>query len=86
MPEEFLSGAENVDIGVAGEGEYVMLDIVKMHEEQKKIEEIQGIVYRKGGEIVQTRPRPLIKDLDELPYPAYHLVDMEHYLSPEKIE
>jgi magnesium-protoporphyrin IX monomethyl ester (oxidative) cyclase len=86
VPEEFLTGAETVDIGVAGEGEYAMLDIVKMHEGQKKIEEIQGIVYHKGGKVVQTPPRPLIKNLDELPYPAYHLVDMEHYLSPEKIE
>ncbi len=86
VPEEFLNGAKNVDIGVAGEGEYAMLDIVKMHEGQKKIEEIQGIVYRKGGKVVQTPPRPPIKNLDELPYPAYHLVDMEHYLNPEKIE
>ena len=66
VPEEFLNGAKNVDIGVAGEGEYAMLDIVKMHEGQKKIEEIQGIVYRKDGKVVQTPPRPLIKNLDEL--------------------
>ena len=29
--------------------------------------------------------RPLIENLDELPYPAYDLVDMEQYLSPKKI-
>ena len=86
VPEEFLNEAEGVDIEVTGEGEYAMLDIVKMHEGQKKIEEIQGIVYRKNGKATQTPPRPLIKNLDELPYPAYHLVDMERYLNPENIE
>ena len=86
VPEEFLNEAGNVDIGVTGEGEYAMLDIVKMHEGQKKVEEIQGIVYRKDDRTLQTPTRPLIKNLDELPYPAYHLVDMERYLNPEKIE
>ena len=86
VPEEFLNGADKVDIGVAGEGEYAMLDIAEMHEGRKKVEEIQGIVYRKSGKVIQTTPRPLIKNLDELPYPAYHLMDMEHYLCQEKIE
>jgi magnesium-protoporphyrin IX monomethyl ester (oxidative) cyclase len=86
VPEEFLNEAGNVDIGVTGEGEYAMLDIVKMHEGQKKVEEIQGIVYRKDDRTLQTPTRPLIENLDELPYPAYHLVDMERYLNPEMIE
>jgi anaerobic magnesium-protoporphyrin IX monomethyl ester cyclase len=47
---------------------------------------VQGIAYRKDGTIVVNTPRPLIKNLDELPYPAYHLVDMEKYLNPKNIE
>jgi radical SAM superfamily enzyme YgiQ (UPF0313 family) len=86
VPEEFLSETKNVDIAVMGEGEYAMLDIVKICEGKKKPEEIQGIAYRKNGKIIQTPPRPFLKNLDELPYPAYHLVDMERYLNPEKIE
>jgi magnesium-protoporphyrin IX monomethyl ester (oxidative) cyclase len=86
VPEEFLSEAKNVDIAVMGEGEYTMLDIVKMHEGEKKAEEILGIACRKNHRIVLTPPRPFLENLDELPYPAYHLVDMESYLNPEKIE
>ncbi len=86
VPEEFMSEAENVDFAVMGEGEYTMLDIVSMHEGRKKPEDIQGIVYRKDDKLLRTPIRPFLKNLDELPFPAYHLVDMESYLNPEEIE
>jgi anaerobic magnesium-protoporphyrin IX monomethyl ester cyclase len=86
VPVEFMEEAENIDIAVVGEGEYAMLDIVKVSEGTKKISDVQGIVYRKNGTITQNALRPFIKNLDELPFPAYHLVDMEQYLSPKKIE
>ncbi len=86
VPVEFLQEAKNVDIVVIGEGEYAMLDIARYAEGLKKIGEIQGIAHRKDGKVVLNSPRPLINNLDELPYPAYHLVDMEQYLAPGKIE
>jgi anaerobic magnesium-protoporphyrin IX monomethyl ester cyclase len=86
VPVAFLEEAKNVDIAVIGEGEYTILDIVKFFKGHKKIREVQGIAYRKDDTVVQNSPRPFIKDLDELPYPAYHLVDMEQYLNPKKIE
>jgi len=86
VPVEFLKEAKNVDIAVIGEGEYTMLDIVKFFEGYKKIGEVQGIAYRKDKTVVLNSPRPFIKNLDELPYPAYHLVEMEQYLEPKKIE
>ncbi len=86
VPTEFLKEARNVDIAVIGEGEQTMLDIAKFFEGNKKISDIQGIAYRKDEKAVLNSPRPFLKNLDELPYPAYHLVDMEQYLSPKKIE
>jgi len=86
VPEQFMEEAKNIDIAVVGEGEYAMLDIVKVYEGNKKISEVRGIVYRKNGAIMQNESRPFIKDLDELPFPAYHLVDMEQYLGSNKIE
>jgi len=86
VPVEFLDEAKNVDIAVIGEGEHTMLDIARFFEGYKKISDVQGIAYRKDGTVVMNSPRPFIKDLDELPYPAYHLVEMEQYLDPEKIE
>ena len=86
VPIEFLEETSNVDMVVIGEGEYTMLDIIRFLEGTKKIEEIQGIAYRKDTKVVLNSPRPFIKDLDKLPYPAYHLVDMEQYLNPTQIE
>jgi anaerobic magnesium-protoporphyrin IX monomethyl ester cyclase len=86
VPVAFLGEAKNVDIAVIGEGEYTMLDIAKCFGGYKKISDVQGIAYRKDDAVVQNSPRPFIKNLDELPYPAYHLVNMEQYLNPKKIE
>jgi anaerobic magnesium-protoporphyrin IX monomethyl ester cyclase len=86
MPTDFLEEAKNIDIAVIGEGEYAMRDIAKFFEGKKKITDIQGIAHRKDGKVVLNAPRPFLKDLDELPYPAYHLVDMEQYLNPKKVE
>jgi anaerobic magnesium-protoporphyrin IX monomethyl ester cyclase len=86
VPVEFLEEAKSIDIAVIGEGEYTMLDIVKFFEGIKKISDVQGIAYRLDGAIKQNELRPFLEDLDELPYPAYHLVDIEQYLNPRKIE
>ncbi len=86
MPKEFLEEAKNVDVCVIGEGEYTMLDLAKFCEGKKKIGEVEGIAYRQNGEVKLTAPRSFIRNLDELPYPAYHLVNMEQYLNPVKIE
>jgi magnesium-protoporphyrin IX monomethyl ester (oxidative) cyclase len=86
VPVEFLEEAKNVDIAVIGEGEYTMLDIVSFFEGRKEISEVQGIAYRKNEAVVLNSPRPFIKNLDELPYPAYHLVNMEQHLNPKNIE
>ena len=87
VPVEFLQEAKCIDVVVVGEGEYTMLGIAKCVEGKKKISEVQGIAYREeDGKVKQNAPRPFIEDLDELPYPAYHLVDMEQYLNPKRIE
>ncbi len=86
VPKKFLEEARNVDISVIGEGEHTMLDIIRVFEGKKKIEDVQGIAHRIDEELVQNSPRLFNENLDELPYPAYHLVDMEQYLDPERIE
>jgi len=58
------------DIGVIGEGEQTILEIAN----QRPLPNIKGIVYREGDYITQTKPRPLIKDLDNIPFPARHLL------------
>jgi magnesium-protoporphyrin IX monomethyl ester (oxidative) cyclase len=85
VPKEFLEESRNVDIAVAGEGEYIMPEIAASFEGKKMLREILGIAFRQNGEVKLNSTRGFIKNLDDLPYPAYDLVDMEKYLNPQKI-
>jgi anaerobic magnesium-protoporphyrin IX monomethyl ester cyclase len=85
VPKEFLEEAKNVDIAVIGEGEYAMLEVVQAFEGKKQLKDLQGIAYRHDENVVVNPSRPLIENLDELPYPAYDLVNMEQYLNPKEI-
>ncbi|HHT19575.1 MAG: radical SAM protein [Euryarchaeota archaeon] len=64
-----------VDIVVIGEGEYTFPELVRTLEKGGDISKVKGIAYQD----VITPPRPLIKDLDQLPFPARHLLPMDHY-------
>jgi len=74
MPDEVLS-FDCVDYVVTDEGEETMKELVG----EKKISEICGLSYKLNGKIVHNPSRPLIKDLDSIPLPAYHLLPMKKY-------
>ena len=84
VPKEFLEETKSTDIVVMGEGEYAMLEVAQYFEGKKKLGDIKGIAYRDGANVVVNARRPFLENLDELPYPAYDLVDMERYLNPPK--
>ena len=76
MPSETLKSSENLDVVVMGEGEETMVDLANHSTESiHDLDEVKGIVYRdlKNGNLKTTQKRPLIKDLDSLPFPARHL-------------
>ncbi|MCZ7355826.1 MAG: radical SAM protein [Candidatus Methanoperedens sp.] len=73
-PQEFLGYADYVCIG---EGEITVLELAKSIENNTPITDVQGISVLKHS-VKYTEPRPLA-DLDTLPPPAYHLIDMSYY-------
>lgn len=72
-PEDF--DRQYVDVIVQGEGERTLPELAAALDEDDDPAEIAGLVYRKRGEQVVTRTRPLLPDLDESPPPARHLTD-----------
>ena len=74
LPDEVLSET-TVDIVVRGEGENTISEIASL----KPLQEIHGISYRNGETVIHNPERELIKNLDALPLPAYHLLPMEKY-------
>lgn len=68
-----------VDIVVCGEGEYTILDVVNTLQNNERLEKVKGIKFRENGEIIKTEQRPLIENLDELPYPSWNLFPYKRY-------
>ena len=76
--ERILQKYSFVDVIVRGEGEYTSLELAKCLENNGDIEEVEGIAFRKNRKIVLTPERPLIKDVDSLPFPDRDLVDARY--------
>ncbi len=79
LPERSLDEFPAFDVVVIGEGEETMRDLCARIEQGTSLEGIPGIAYRLDGEIHREERRPLIKDLDTLPYPARDLLDLPRY-------
>jgi anaerobic magnesium-protoporphyrin IX monomethyl ester cyclase len=72
----------NADYAVVGEGEYTMRDLCNLLESGSSINEIPGLIFKQGENIVKNPCRKLIENLDEIPFPSRHLLNFEWYLSP----
>lgn len=70
-----------VDFVVRGEGEESVNELLQQLASQGDFREIPGIVFRLGQKTIVTRQRPVLRDLDSLPLPAWDLVDLEPYRS-----
>jgi len=65
------------DYAVIGEGEQTMLEIVSLVASGKsdEIAKIDGVAYRSNGKVVINKPRAIIEDLDEIPFPERDSVE-----------
>ena len=69
---------DNIDYAVVGEGEYIFRDLIG-YLMGKKTRPANGICYREDGLIHNIEHVRFIHDLDELPFPAYDLIDFSKY-------
>ena len=79
-PEKVLRAANGaVDLVVMGEGELTLLELVqKIEKGVKDFSKVNGIAYiDKNGQFIKTEKREYIKDIDSIPWPAYHLLDRD---------
>ena len=79
LPEETLATAPEVDIIVRGEGEETIIDLLRALENDRPLAGVPGITCREGGTIISTESRPMLTDLDSLPFLAYHLLPWRKY-------
>ena len=74
----------DVDVVCCAEGELTTFELLQALENGRPLDSVEGIVFRRdNGQVVQTPPRSLIENLDQMPMPAYHLLDLEPYICAE---
>ena len=71
MADEAL---EHADFCVRGEGEYTLMELLDAMESGSGYGSIAGLSYRMGDEIRHNPDRPLVCDLDSLPFPDLSLI------------
>jgi len=70
-----------VDYLCIGEGEDTIEELVNRIESSRSVSEVQGLCYREGEEVKINSPRPLISDLDLIPFPAREIFPVEYYIN-----
>ena len=77
-PEFFLKKTK-ADVVVMGEGEVTIVELLEALGSKKSLNHVNGIAFRDGDTVVINEPRPLIKDIDTIPFPAYDLFPVEYH-------
>jgi len=80
-PEESLTKS-SFDIGVIGEGEETMKELVRAFFDHKPFKNIEGTIIKENGGCRRNAPRSLIRNLDTVPFPARELFPNDRYFCP----
>ncbi|HKC66824.1 MAG TPA: radical SAM protein [Bacteroidia bacterium] len=76
--EEYL--IKGADFIIAGEGEHTLLELVnKLKNKDTDFENVSGLIYKNNHLVCKTPKRQVLKELDELPHPAWDLIDLNPY-------
>jgi len=79
FPEEALN-ERYVDFAVMGEGEEPFLQLVKYCDGKRENLDFDGIAYKKGEQLVVKPQTYWRKDIDNIPFPAHHLLALDKHL------
>ncbi|MDY6862568.1 MAG: radical SAM protein [Thermodesulfobacteriota bacterium] len=68
LPDETLKLSDDIDAVAVGEYDYTVRDLAKAIETKQPLDEVDGLVYRRGNSVVHNQDRSKIDDLDEIPF------------------
>ncbi|MBN2367489.1 cobalamin-dependent protein, partial [Candidatus Woesearchaeota archaeon] len=73
-----------VDIVVRGRSETVLPDLLKtLEKKDASMRHVNGIIFKdRSGKIIRTAEADPVRDINRIPLPAYHLINMDEYLIP----
>ncbi|MBN2586503.1 MAG: B12-binding domain-containing radical SAM protein [Candidatus Fermentibacteraceae bacterium] len=79
MPESLMKSTSALDAIVIGEGEMTSRELVGALENGEDLKNIRGLLVRDGEGLHRTPLREMMEDLDQLPFPAVDLCEMDRY-------
>ena len=79
IPKQTIEEFPQFDIVVLGEGELTLLEIHQKMNDSRAMETVLGIAVKNGSTVRINPPRPLIEDLNQIPFPERNLIDMKYY-------
>jgi len=74
-----------IDSVVRGEGEAAFGQLLAALDAGRSLAGIAGLAYRDGDEVTSADPAPQLQDLDSLPRPAWHLLNIQDYQAPPRL-
>jgi anaerobic magnesium-protoporphyrin IX monomethyl ester cyclase len=80
VPEEVIA-SPHIDVACVGEGEYPLLELADALQQGRTYDDISNLWVRKNGQVIRNSLRPLISDLDSLPFPDRALFGFDKILA-----
>ena len=75
----------DADFAIKGEGEYTFIELITCIEKGRKdFEKIEGLLWRKEGQIIENPEREYIQDFDLVPFPAFEIFELDKYTFTEE--
>lgn len=80
-PKVAMQALEYADIGIIGEGDETIVDLLQTVSRGDCISSVAGIIYKLNGEWMLSKPRRDVQNPDTLPLPDYESFGFSHYLA-----
>ncbi|MDH4027344.1 MAG: B12-binding domain-containing radical SAM protein [Nitrospirota bacterium] len=83
LQEKCIEDCADIDAVVTGEGEITIVEIMERLSRGQGLEGVEGVAFRDGDRVIKNPARPLIEDVDSIPFPARELLgDTKNYIPP----
>ncbi len=82
LPDHVMRDFPFLDAVVIGEPEITISEIADAIAENGSFDSINGVLYRSETRLIRNPPRRFMENLNNLPVPSWHLVDLDKYLLP----
>lgn len=79
IAEQTLRDIPEIDVVVRQEGEETFVELLNHYFQKKPLDNVLGITFRKDNKVISNPSRSFVKNLDDLPSPAWHLFKLEKY-------